>query len=433
MKAALFALAVIAAPALAHAGYEQQGQIGEFGIREPGALSHPLQAAEGPGGLLYVADYGNKRVQVFEDGAYARGWGSSGTGEGQFHEPGGLAVHSGRAYVSDRDLDRVQAFDLSGGFLFEWGETGSGEGQLRNPGPVAVSPGGTVYVADYGNARVQAFSPDGQFLRSMGSSGTGDGQFVGISDVAAGRDGYVYAADRLGSKIVKFGPDGSHQGTMRPASPGWEFSPVSVAPAPDGSLFVLNSADGRLVHLQQEQDGYLSVSERRGPLGGFGSGADLALSGSGALYVVDMMGHRVLKFSTPYSGHYFLHDAPRVFDAAGDWHCPMPPSAYNIIVGTPAGDVIEGTGSADAIFALGGDDAVSGHGGDDCLLGGPGDDLVFAGPGDDAVYGGEGDDRLFGFSGDDRLWGGEGLDEADGGGGADECVAEAASGCGDSG
>ena len=429
MKAALLLLAV-SAPALAHAAYEQEGQIGSFGIREPGLLSHPLQAAEGPGGLLYVADYGNKRVQVFEPGGrYASGWGGSGTGEGQFHEPSGLAVHEGRVYVSDRDLDRVQAFDLSGRFLFEWGQAGPGPGQLRNPGAVAASPDGTIYVADYGNARVQAFTAGGEFVRSMGSSGTGDGMFIGISDVAVGRDGAVYASDRLGSKIVKFSPDGSHEGTLRPASPGWQFRPSSVAPAPDGSLYALNSSDGRLVHLQQGQEGYLSVSERRGPMGGLDSASDLVLSASGSLYIVDMLGHRVTKTATPYSNQYYLSDSPRVFDAAGDWACPMPPSEYNIVVGTPGDDVIEGTGSADAVFALGGDDAVSGHGGDDCIVGGAGDDLVFAGAGDDYVRGGEGDDRLLGFSGDDRLYGDSGADEASGGAGADACEAAKTDGC----
>lgn len=403
------AAAALAALVSAAAGYAQDGQLGGFGISAPGSLSHPLQAAES-GGLLYVADYGNKRVQVFShDGEPVLSWGASGTGEGKFHEPSGLAVHAGRAYVSDRDLDRVQVFDLSGKYLGGWGQAGQGEGQFRNPGSVAVSPDGTVYVADYGNARIQAFSEDGRFLRAIGSSGTGDGQFVGISDVHAGFDGMVYAADRLGGKIERFLPDGSHDATIRPTSPGWAFLPSAVAQAPDGSLLALNSFDDRVVHIR-DGGGYLSVAERRGPIGGLASGSDLVVSGSGDLYVVEMLGHRVLRFSTPFSGTYVLQDSPRLSDSAGGpWDeaqaCPMPRSHYNLIEGTPDGEVIEGTQGPDLVLAHGGNDVVSGHGGDDCLLGGDGDDVLLGGEGDDMLIGGAGRDSVFGFAGRDSCAG----------------------------
>lgn len=403
---------LVLAPALASAaGYEQDGKIGQFGISDPGVLSHPLQAAEGPAGLLYVADYGNKRIQAFSlDGRPVQSWGNSGIGEGMFHEPSGLAVHGSRVYVSDRDLDRVQVFDLSGKYVSQWGGSGVGDGQFRNPGPVAVSPDGTVYVADYGNARVQAFSPDGGFLHALGSSGTGDGQFVGVSDVTVAADGSVYAADRLGNKIVKFS-GGSHELTIRPSSAGWSFMPVSVASAPDGSLFALNSFDDRVVHIR-EDDERLSVAERRGPLDEFATGADLLVSSSGNLYVVDMLEHAVFRFSTPYSGWHALGDSPLVYDlASGPWDeasaCPLPRSHYNYMEGTDGDDILEGTDESDLIFAMGGNDVVSGNGGDDCVLGGEGDDALFGGEGDDALFGGDGEDSLFGFSGYDACTGGE--------------------------
>lgn len=400
-------------PALASAaGYEQDGRFGQFGISDLGMLSHPLQVAEGPDGLLYVADYGNKRIQVFSpDGQPLQSWGNSGIGEGMFHEPSGLAVHGNRAYVSDRDLDRVQIFDLSGKYISQWGSNGIGDGQFRNPGPVAVSPDGTVYVADYGNARVQAFSPDGQFLYTLGSSGIGDGQFVGVSDVTVSIDGSVYAADRLGNKIVKFSSDGSHELTIRPSSIGWSFMPVSITSAPDGSLYALNSFDNRVVHIW-EYDERLSVAERRGPLDEFATGADLVVSSSGNLYVVDMLEHAVFRFSTPYTGWYTVGDSPLVYDlASGPWDeasaCPLPRSHYNYIEGTDNDDILEGTDESDLIFAMGGNDVVSGNGGDDCILGGDGDDALFGGEGDDVLFGGDGEDSLFGFIGRDDCTGGQ--------------------------
>ncbi len=46
-------------------------------------------------GNVYVADFGNDRVQKFgPDGAFITKWGSEGTGDGQFayQNPTGLAV-----------------------------------------------------------------------------------------------------------------------------------------------------------------------------------------------------------------------------------------------------------------------------------------------------------------------------------------------------
>lgn len=55
-----------------------------------GTLSSPRNVAAGPDGLIYVADSGNHRIQVFDrDGTFVRGWGGFGAAPGQFNEPCG--------------------------------------------------------------------------------------------------------------------------------------------------------------------------------------------------------------------------------------------------------------------------------------------------------------------------------------------------------
>lgn len=57
------------------------------------------------------------------------------------------------SYVADTDNDRIQKFDSNGTFLITWGSSGSGDGQFFNPAGVAVDGSGNVYVVDGTNDR----------------------------------------------------------------------------------------------------------------------------------------------------------------------------------------------------------------------------------------------------------------------------------------
>ncbi|MCX9082421.1 MAG: PGF-pre-PGF domain-containing protein, partial [Candidatus Methanoperedens sp.] len=80
-------------------------------------------------------------------------------------------------------------------FLAKWGSSGSDDGQFDGPEGVAVDNEGNVYVADTGNNRIQKFNSSGIFLTRWGSSGSGDGQFDSPEGVAVDSDGNVYIAE----------------------------------------------------------------------------------------------------------------------------------------------------------------------------------------------------------------------------------------------
>jgi DNA-binding beta-propeller fold protein YncE len=62
-------------------------------------------------------------------------------------------------YVADTSNNRIQKFDSNGTFITKWGNTGSEDGQFVSPLGVAVdSSGNNVYVADTSNNRIQVFS-----------------------------------------------------------------------------------------------------------------------------------------------------------------------------------------------------------------------------------------------------------------------------------
>jgi len=76
-------------------------------------------------------------------------WGSTGSGDGQFTHPHGVAADSkGNVFVSDRDNANIQKFTSNGTFITKWGSEGSEDGQFVQPWDVAVDSSDNVYVPD---------------------------------------------------------------------------------------------------------------------------------------------------------------------------------------------------------------------------------------------------------------------------------------------
>ena len=97
--------------------------------------------------------------------------------EAPLERPCGVAIDgSGHVYVSDARNDRIRKYTTDGAFISGWGTSGSGDGQFDAPRGVAVDGVGNVYVADGGNNRIQRFTSDGTFIAKWGTRGGGDGQ-----------------------------------------------------------------------------------------------------------------------------------------------------------------------------------------------------------------------------------------------------------------
>jgi DNA-binding beta-propeller fold protein YncE len=151
-------------------------------------------------GRVYVADYGNHRVQVFDrQGRWLVGWGRAGSGPGEFRLPAGIAVDAeGQVWVADTGNHRIQQFDAGGRLIGQWGGLGQATGRLDHPTALVADTAGQVIVADMEGSRVQQFDRQGRLLERWGLDG-GAEPAARITAIAAHRSGLVYASDASGS------------------------------------------------------------------------------------------------------------------------------------------------------------------------------------------------------------------------------------------
>ena len=83
-----------------------------------GGFYGPRDIVFGPNKQLYIVDQGRTRIARFDPATESfTVWGSGGSGESQFNDPTGIAIGGDRVYVADYGNQRVQVFDLNGTFV----------------------------------------------------------------------------------------------------------------------------------------------------------------------------------------------------------------------------------------------------------------------------------------------------------------------------
>ncbi|MCA9062519.1 MAG: CocE/NonD family hydrolase [Planctomycetaceae bacterium] len=187
----------------------------EFGTEgdQPGEFHSPVGIAIDSQDRIYVTEFRNKRVQVFDVSGHSV----------QIipveSEPGGIAVdQQGRIYVALMLGHRIVVFDPQGTKVAEWGTEGSADGQFSQPGGIAIATDGSVLVVDQQNHRIQRFTPDGQFVSQWGEYGSEAGQFGGDGPrgsrlsgphfAAIDAAGHVYTTEGANLRIQKFSAEG---------------------------------------------------------------------------------------------------------------------------------------------------------------------------------------------------------------------------------
>jgi DNA-binding beta-propeller fold protein YncE len=199
---------------------------------EDGMFRQVTDVAWDKSGNTYISDgYINSRVaKVDKDGNWLKSWGEPGDGQGQFDTPHSLAVDAGGSvYVADRGNRRIQVFDGEGKFLRQItidvpvdpearpaiGNKRVQSTGARAPGaPWAIcitpAPHQVLYSSDGFPGRIYKLSLDGKVLGVLGKSGKQLGQFGWIHEMACPSENELYVAELLNWRVQKLILEPSH-------------------------------------------------------------------------------------------------------------------------------------------------------------------------------------------------------------------------------
>jgi DNA-binding beta-propeller fold protein YncE len=185
-------------------------------------------------GNIYISDgYINSRIAKYDrDGNWVGSWGEPGSAPGQLNTPHSIAIdHENRIYVADRGNRRIQVFNTSGKVLsiihidvpvppdapnaidnrpkLGPGGTASGIGdQTMQPGApwtLCITPGSTqyLYVSDAFPGRIYKLSLDGKVLGWLGGSGRQLKKFGWIHAIACPSENELYVGELLNWRAQK--------------------------------------------------------------------------------------------------------------------------------------------------------------------------------------------------------------------------------------
>jgi len=205
-------------------------------------------------------------------------------------KPFDVAACKGRIYVSDTVAGRVFVFDPVEGRSFEIGVRRPGN--LAKPMGLDVDAACNLYVADISQSRIVVYDRDGEYRTAMG----GQEMFERLSYVAVDQAGErVYAVDTGGvrsqdHRVRVFAADsGEHLFDFGTRGVGeGEFNlPRGVAVAPDGTVYVVDSANFRVQAFDRDGNFLHTFGSIGRQLGQFARPKGIATDPEGRVYVVD--------------------------------------------------------------------------------------------------------------------------------------------------
>jgi DNA-binding beta-propeller fold protein YncE len=176
-------------------------------------------------GNTFISDgYVNSRIaKVDKAGNWLKSWGEPGDQPGQLNTPHSIAIDAqDNIYVADRGNRRIQVFDSDGKFLRQFtidvpvpadarpaiGNKPTATTGTMSPGaPWAIcitpAPNQVLYASDAFPGRIYKLSLDGKVLGVLGKSGKQPGQFGWIHEIACPSENELYVAELLNWRVQK--------------------------------------------------------------------------------------------------------------------------------------------------------------------------------------------------------------------------------------
>jgi DNA-binding beta-propeller fold protein YncE len=176
-------------------------------------------------GNTYISDgYVNSRIaKADKDGVWLKSWGEPGDKSGQFSIPHSIAVDAqNNVYVADRGNRRIQVFDTEGKFLRQitidipapadarpaiGAKPTASTGTMAPGAPwtlcITPGPNQVLYTSDAYPGRIYKLALDGRVLGMFGKAGKQPGQFGWIHSIACPSENELYVAEILNWRVQK--------------------------------------------------------------------------------------------------------------------------------------------------------------------------------------------------------------------------------------
>jgi DNA-binding beta-propeller fold protein YncE len=183
-------------------------------------------------GNTYISDgYVNSRIaKVEKDGNWLMSWGEPGAQPGQFNTPHSIAVDAqNNIYVADRGNRRIQVFDTAGKFVRQFSidvpvaldaRPAIGNKPIATTGTMAPgapwaicitpAPSQVLYASDAFPGRIYKLTLDGKVLGVLGKSGKQLGQFGWIHEIACPSEDELFVAELLNWRVQKLTLERTH-------------------------------------------------------------------------------------------------------------------------------------------------------------------------------------------------------------------------------
>jgi hypothetical protein len=171
-------------------------------------FNRPTDVAWDGAGNIYVADgVGNQRVAKFDkNGVFIKSWGSTGTEPGQFATARAIAVDAqGNVYVADSGNKRIQVFDSNGTFKTQITNVGAPQALCITPGPNQVlyssnsNPPNDIDVA----GEIYKLKLDGTVIGKFGKAGRTAKEFNFVNAIDCRSENNLYVGEIGNLRVQK--------------------------------------------------------------------------------------------------------------------------------------------------------------------------------------------------------------------------------------
>jgi len=179
----------------------------ETGTGFPGDnFNGPSDVAWDTAGDIFVADgSAPSRVAKFDkNGVFIKSWGGKGEAPGQFSTPHSIVVDAKQnIYVADRGNKRIQVFDTDGNLKTQYTNVGSPWALCITSGPHQYLYSSDSNTNDFAPATIYKMELDGTILGKFGAGGKQLKEFGTVHEMDCRKDNEVYVAEITNWRVQK--------------------------------------------------------------------------------------------------------------------------------------------------------------------------------------------------------------------------------------